>query len=165
MQNLKILNKKESFAIFDEINEQWDSKIDLSSRFVLMQNSKDKYYIANRDVFDFPLEKLRISRIGLYFGELQRDGFRLSIEGAEIVGKSAQKNVIELSDEQVEEWIRGKDVELGKREELTQKYSGFLIIKNNSAFYGCGKYKISEDFARASIINFYPKIRRVNSPE
>ena len=153
MQNLAILNKKETKKILEIIKEQWNCDVKELSNFVLMKNNKDKYYVINKEVFEFPLDNLRISKLGMYFGELHNGEFRLSIEGSQLAGRTAKKNVVELSDAEIGKWIRGEDVELS----LDSGVSGFVLIKNNNDFYGCGKYKLAEK----KLLNYYPKIRRI----
>lgn len=153
MQNLTILNKKETKKILEMIKEQWNCDAKNFSDFVFMKNSKDKFYVVNKEVFDFHIDKLRISKLGMYFGELHKGEFRSSIEGSQLIGKTAKRNIAELDDEQISTWIRGEDVELP----LDIKAGGFLLIKNNNNYYGCGKYKTAEK----KLLNYYPKIRRV----
>jgi NOL1/NOP2/fmu family ribosome biogenesis protein len=87
---------------------------------------------------------------GIYFGTLERDGLRLSIEGSFIVGKLARKNVIELDDLLALKWLSGEDIE-------TNVY-GYHIVKwkGKDYFLGCGK-------GNGRILrNFVPKDRRIN---
>jgi len=148
-----ILNKKEVKKVLALINNQWGCDTSQLSDYVFLKNNKDKYSIVNKELFDFPIDKVRVSKLGLYFGELHKEEFRVSIEGSQLVGRTAKKNVVELNDEQAAEWIRGVDVEI----ELTDVPNGFLLIKNNNDFYGCGKYKTIEK----KLLNYYPKIRRI----
>ena len=92
MKNLKILNKKEIKKIMQLIEKQWNAKLKLGYAF--LKTEKGKIYIVNEDISKLDLSKLRINSIGLYFGELRGDELRLSIEGSQIIGKNASKNVI-----------------------------------------------------------------------
>jgi len=94
------------------------------------------------------LTKLRINSLGLYFGKIEKDGLRLSIEGSQLIGNKSKKNVIKLDDNQVKEWMAGEVLEI-------KDYKGFVIIKHKNDFLGCGKAK--ED----RILNFVPKTRRL----
>jgi len=92
MQNLKFLNKKEIKNILDLIRKQWDCDAKLD--YVFSMNEKGKIYIVNREISEIDLSKLRISSIGLYFGTLvEGSSLRLSIEGSQLVGPKAKKNV------------------------------------------------------------------------
>lgn len=147
MRRLKILNKKEIKQILRKIKEQWGAELDLDYAFLM--SPKNKIYIVNRDVSKIDLSKLNINNIGLYFGELKLDELRLSIEGTQIVGEKANKNIVELNKEQAREWFRGENVE------IDEDLHGFILLKHNNDFLGCGKYSIGR------ILNFVAKARRV----
>ncbi len=84
---------------------------------------------------------------GLYFGTLERDGIRLSIEGSDIVGRIAKRGVLEVDDEKAMKWLRGEDIEVNVK--------GYAIVKWGSYFLGCGK-------GNGRILrNYVPKERRL----
>jgi len=147
MQNLKILNKKEIKNIFSIIKKQFGVDVDLD--YVFLISNKNKIYIVNKEAFKIELDKLRISSLGLYFGELRDDSLRLSMEGSQLLGPEAKENVIGLDDKQAREWLRGFDLDLDSKEK------GFVIIKHKNDFLGCGKA------VQNKILNYVPKTRRV----
>ena len=164
MQNLKILNSKEKKNILKVLNEQFDYKETLSRKsagapkgkllsepdYVFLRNAKDRIYIIHRDMEKMDLEKLRIDSIGIYFATIMPEGIRLSIEGSQIVGKTAKKNILELNEEQFENWLKGIDFEL----ETDMK--DFVLIKYKDDFLGCGKIK------EGRLLNYVPKARRLS---
>ena len=93
---------------------------------------------------------MRINSIGMYFCEIDKLGIRLSIEGSQIVGPLASKNIAEISEEQAKQWLKGEDLE------VEGNYSGFVIIKHNDDFLGAGKYKDGR------ILNYVSKSRRIS---
>ena len=147
----KILNKKEIKKILEIIKSQWDAEPELDYAFFISE--KDKVYIVNKEIGEYDLSRLRINSVGIYFGELFNGTLRLSIEGSQIIGPHAKKNVVELKDEEMKKWLNGQDITIA---ELTD-ISGFVIIKNKKDFYGCGKV------AGNRILNFVPKARRVKT--
>lgn len=147
MQNLKILNKKEIKNILSIIKKQFDADVKLD--YVFLINNKNRLYIVNKEVFDINIDKLKINSFGLYFGEFRSDGLRLSIEGSQLIGPYAKKNVLELDDKQAREWLKGYDSFLKLKEK------GFVIIKNKNDFLGCGKV------VENKILNYVPKTRRL----
>ena len=158
METLRILNKKETKEILKMIKEQWDADIELP--YGVMRNNNDRIYLANRDVFDLDLSKLKISSIGIYFGEIIKDkemrkdrDMRLSIEGSQIVGPYAKENVVELSDEEAKDWLRGNDAD------RKVENRGFIIIKSGSDYLGSGKSM------GGKILNYVPKGRRITSSD
>ncbi|MBI4140217.1 hypothetical protein HY485_00100, partial [Candidatus Woesearchaeota archaeon] len=99
------------------------------------------------DQIDF--SKLRINSIGLYFAEFRNNELRLSIEGSQIIGPKATKNVVELNNDELKQWLRGEDLEKECDE------NGFVIIKHGNDYLGCGKIK------EGKVLNFVPKARRL----
>ncbi|PIN75994.1 hypothetical protein COV18_01055 [Candidatus Woesearchaeota archaeon CG10_big_fil_rev_8_21_14_0_10_37_12] len=111
---------------------------------------KEKIYLITRSIDNISLENLRINSIGLYIAEVKaNEQIRLSIEGSQLIGPIATKNVCEVNEEQMKEWIQGKDIE------MTGDYSGFVIIKYKTDHLGSGKYK------DGMIFNYVPKARRL----
>jgi NOL1/NOP2/fmu family ribosome biogenesis protein len=150
MLNSKFLNNKESKDILKQVEAQWGAK--LSLEFTFLKNNKNRIFMVNDEIKNIDLEKLRINSIGLYFCEIDKD-IRLTIEGSQLIGPKATKNILEISDEQVKQWLRGEDLDLDSIQEL----SGFVILKNGSDFLGTGKFKENK------ILNYLGKSRRISS--
>ncbi|HDM43602.1 MAG TPA: hypothetical protein ENG02_00205 [Candidatus Woesearchaeota archaeon] len=154
---LKFLPKREVKRFDDLIEKQWGSKFRLADYGVLFKEKTRKIYIVSRDI-DMIIGKERLFRIdsaGLYFGELTKwNLLRLSIEGSQLVGKSAKKNVVEFNAKQIKEWIKGEDVEVGSFDG-----EGFALVKHESDFYGCGR--VLKKNGKTLILNFVPKARRI----
>ena len=146
MQKLKILNRKNIKKIIELIKTQWDSDIELD--YVFLRNEKGKIFIVNRDVEKVDLNKVRVNSVGMYFGLMNDNEIRLSIEGSQIVGPNAKKNVLELNDVEAKEWLRGEEL-------LKSEEKGFMIIKHDDDFLGCGKS------TGEKVLNFVSKARRV----
>jgi len=146
MMDLKILNKKDAKKILATLEKQWGFREKLDYAFI--ETEKGKIYIANKEIFDLDLSDLKISSIGLYFAET-RNGIRLSIEGSQIVGKKATRNVVELTEKEAKEWMKGGDIDKETSAE------GFVIIRHKDDFLGSGK--ATKD---GKILNFVPKNRR-----
>lgn len=142
---LKILSKKEIKSIKAKIEEQFGCEPELD--YVFLKNSKDKLYMVNKQVFDFDETKLRIDTIGIYFGKLEKIGLRLSIEGSQMIGPSATRNVMDTDIE----WIKGKD------QRTDQPDSGYVIMRCNNDYLGCGRV------IKGELVNFFPKNRRVDT--
>ena len=148
MPELKILNSKEIKKILKLIENQWNAKLTL--KYAFLQNNKNRIFIVNKDLEKIELEKLRFNSIGMYFCEINDQDIRLSIEGSQLIGPTATKNIVEINKEQTRQWFKGEDLE------IKGNYSGFLIIKHNNDFLGSGKYK------EGRILNYVSKSRRVN---
>lgn len=123
------------------LKEQFDVEVNLN--FYI--GGKGRVY-AYRD-FNCPLKG---KSMGIYFGKIEKDGLRLSIEGSFIVGKVAKKGILELDEENALKWLSGKDIEAN--------FEGFCILKWGQYFLGCGK-------GDGKVIrNYVPKDRRLKIP-
>ena len=144
---MKILNKKQIKNILNTLNQQFGTSLDLD--YVFLQSEKDKVFIVTKNIEKINLKNFRqINSIGLYFAKIERDGIRLSIEGSQLIGKKATKNILELKDPT--EWLQGKDIP------NKTKLSGYFLIKHKNDFLGTGKA------IETKIMNFVPKIRRIS---
>jgi len=149
MLHLKILNGKEIKEIFEKIEEQWDAKIKLDYGFLL--NTKNRVFIISREISKIDMSKLRLNSVGIYFCELDKRGLRLSIEGSQLVGPHAKKNVVELDDAETMKWFKGEDLQ-----KECKDCEGFVLMKHDRDFMGTGKY------ANGKILNFVGKTRRIS---
>ena len=148
MQNLKILKKKDKKRFLELLKKQFGFEEKLDYNFLI--NTKNKIFIINKDLVNIDMEKIRINSIGLYIAEFRNDEVRLSIEGSQLIGKNAKKNILELNDKQARDWMKGNDLEIETKEKR------FVIIKNNNDYLGSGKSTLDK------ILNFVPKSRRLN---
>ena len=123
-------------------------------------------FLVTRAVDQVDLKQLYVNSLGLYFGELRNEELRVSIEGSQIIGHEAKKNVIVLNDEQLQQWLAGTDIELienvsanttgGKNSGTTMRENnGYVLVKHNNDFFGCGRIK------NGNLLNFVPKSRRI----
>ena len=85
----------------------------------------------------------------LYFGRIESDGIRLTIEGSFLVGPKATKNVIELDDERARRYLAGESVE------VDENLYGWFILRWRSYFLGSAKAK------GGKLLNYVPKERRL----
>lgn len=147
-KSLKLLASKEKKQLLALIKNQWSA--DFRPELVFFRNEKDKIYAVHKDIAKIDLSGARINTVGMYFGEEKKGELRLSIEGSQLIGPIAKKNVVELDKEEVLEWLRG--VDLHKECDC----SGFIIIRHKDDFMGTGKYTQDK-----RILNFVPKARRL----
>lgn len=145
------LNSKELKRIKKILSEQYD--IDEKLDYVFYMSQNNDLYLINNDMRETNVEKLRVNMIGIYVGELKNEEIRLSIEGSQIIGKLAKKNVYEVDSKLARMWMYGLDIpcdiDFGKT---------LVIIKNkeNLDFMGSGRYK------EGKILNHVPKGRRIH---
>ena len=150
-ESLKILNTRDKKDINKSITEQWGCELDKS--FVFLLSNKNKLYIADQDIGKIDTEKLRVDNLGLYVATVDDKGVRLSIEGSQLLGPIAKKNIVELDYKDMRDWFRGEDIK------KDTDCKGFVILKHNNDFIGCGKS------TEKGILNFVPKTRRILSAD
>jgi NOL1/NOP2/fmu family ribosome biogenesis protein len=146
MQNLKILNSREKKEIYKQLKEQFghEGKFDM----IFLENTQKKVFVLSNDYAHIEISGLRVNNKALYFGKKELGGFRLSIEGSQMIKPS--KNIIDLTEAQMNLWLMGEDIPL----EGSQRY---VIIRFKKDILGCGFHK--DDNLR----NMVPKERRLHS--
>lgn len=148
---MKIIYSSEKKKILKQLNEQYGiSKLP----YLLLRFGEDKIRIysgsLSNDELNTLAANLRIENIGLYFAKQEKDGIRLTLDGIQVLKEQITKNILELTPEQVEDWLKGFDLDI-------KTGRGFKILKNNNEFLGCGKS------TGERITNFVPKERRIKN--
>mgnify|MGYP001565622777 FL=1 len=146
MLSQQILNSKEIKKLLLQLNEQF-GEFSLEG-FAILKNNEDKYFLISRKLGDLPTENIRVNNLGMYFCKQEKDGLRLSIEGAQFIKPT--KNILELDKPQSISWMRGEDVEIRET-----KLEGYVILRFGKDILGCGKLKDGK------IFNSVSKPRRV----
>lgn len=142
---MKILSRKQIKKILSVIDRQFGVSLDLD--YIFLQTSKDRIFIVSKDFEKLNFKNFKkINNVGLYFAKIEKDGIRLSIEGSQLIGNKASKNILELEDSAL--WMQGKDIP------NTKNLSGYLLVKCKNDFLGTGKALENK------ILNFIPKARR-----
>ena len=148
---VKKMNEIEKKEIERIVEKNYGAKIDLSS-FDCYINKRNEIYLVSK----FVDEKLITiaSYAGMYFGRLKRnEKIQLSVEGSQIVGKLASKNIAIVDDENISRYMEGLTcnwVEL-----INCEINNFVLIKNGNDFFGTGILR--ED----KIESLVPKARRI----
>jgi len=149
IKNAEVLNSKRIRQILSVLKEQWDYEEKLDCGFLQKEND---IFLVTRDIDKIDLGQLNLNSLGLYFGEIRNEQLRLSIEGSQIIGPKAKKNVVELDNNQLQHWLAGGDIELST---AAVENNSYAIIKQGNDFFGCGRIKNS------TLLNFVPKARRL----
>lgn len=148
-ENLRVLNSRETKAVLDLLETQWGYTEKLP--FALLESSNDRLYLITTDFARVDPKTINLDAAGLYFGELRNGELRLSIEGSQIIGPKANKNIVDLDALGMRAWLKGQDLEWQGAVE------GFVLLRHGSDFLGTGKYKPEQ----GKILNFVPKARRI----
>ncbi len=150
MQIKKILSKKEIEELEKLIEKNYGVKISL--RDYLVFTSKEKIWIATKECAKIFSLNILINSAGLNFGKIRKGKIHLTIEGSQIVGRYASKNVVFINKNSAEKFLKGSDVKAEK--EINCEYGNFVIVKSEDEILG------SSLFLKDKIKNLIPKSRR-----
>lgn len=149
---LKIFNEKEKKEVAEKLNEQFGIK---NVPGIITMRGKERFFLFTGNLEKSEIEKLRyiipIESVGVYFAKIQGVAIRLSIEGVQLLKGQITKNVFEINESQMQEWMSGNELPI-----KTGKH-GFIIMKHKDDFLGTGK--ASEE----KITNFISKSRRLKN--
>jgi len=112
---------------------------------------EDKLFVANKDLFDFGFDEYRVKSLGNYIGTFMKDGFRFSIEGSQLFGQLANKNIFEINEEERNLWILGETLNCDK----SDFEDTYVLIKCGNDFIASGKIKDGK------ILNYISKNRKL----
>jgi len=147
-----IFNKKEKQDILKALKEQFG----ITTLFgTLIKRGTERIFLFQGSLNEKQITKLEetvpIERVGVYFAKIQGADIRLSIEGVQLLKDQITKNVFEINELQMQEWMSGNELPI-----KTGKHC-FLIMKHKNDFLGTGK--ASEE----KITNFISKSRRLKN--
>jgi NOL1/NOP2/fmu family ribosome biogenesis protein len=148
---VKKMSENEKREIERIVEKNYGAKIDLSS-FDCYINNRNEIYFVSKSVKERLISIA--SFVGVYFGRLKRnEKIQLSVEGSQIVGKLASRNIAIVDDENISRYMEG--LECKWSELINCEVNNFVLIKNGNDFFGSGILR--ED----KIENLVPKARRI----
>jgi NOL1/NOP2/fmu family ribosome biogenesis protein len=151
MLDISIINSKELKIMLIRLSTQFGIKDTKPfTKLLFLKNHKKKIFLTNKTEKNFKLNLKRSEKAGIYFGTINKDeSIRLSLEGSQIIGKVATKNILQLEHAQAESWLKGYDFDIPQLED------GYYLLKYKEDFLGCGLIKENK------LHNFLPKTRRL----
>jgi NOL1/NOP2/fmu family ribosome biogenesis protein len=148
---VKKMSKEEINELKRILEKNYGASVDFSGYDCFM-NKRKEIFIALKNLDDKLVENS--SYLGIYFGKLKRnEKIQLSVEGSQIIGKCATKNVAILDEENIHRFMEG--LECKWKELINCEKNNFVLIKNGNDFFGCGILR--ED----KIESLVPKARRI----
>ncbi len=123
----------------------------LEKKLILGGGAKKRIWVASPDVAKVDLSAFRVVSVGLYVGRIDRGKLKLSIEGAQMVGPKATKNVVELDEKSLEDYLRGASVQ--PKRTIDCEEGSYVILKCGDDYAGGGMFK------NGRVINNLPKGR------
>lgn len=145
----KKLNEVEREGIISYLKERFGINHKVFGKFDFFIRGK-KVWIATKGI-DEKMPKARIEAVGMLFMRLEKGKMKLTTNAAQLFGKHAKKNVIELNDQQVYEALRGLDLNVDPK----SAEDGYVLLKYKNDIIGVGQKR--GDFIK----NMIPKARRI----
>ncbi|MBD3312344.1 hypothetical protein GF352_02725 [archaeon] len=145
MIKAELMNSKEVKKLQSIMDEQYGTHLE----GFFYKGSKNRIYLGTRFTRLIEFKKVNAEGVGLYIGRLRDDGFRPSIEGVQLL--RPEKNVYELSKEQLWDWLRGYKIT------INTDYEGYCALSHQGEIIGPGKIK------NKKVWNYVPKNRRIRT--
>ena len=153
MRSGDILSSREKRDLSELLEKQWGIDVPKEMREqVWLLNAEDRLFLCTRDFGRLAYEKLRLERLGIYIATMHRGELRLSVEGSQMLGPLAKKNIVELDAKEAHLWLQGEDI---VKDAVAAEQRAFVLIRHKADFLGCGK------LSDGKILNFVPKERRL----
>ena len=106
--NLRFIKTPEKRKIIEKLKEQFGIE---ELPYLLIESGKEKIRAFSGHLSKEELMKIKdlayVEVIGLYLLKEENSEFRLSLDASLALSNQITKNIIEISDQQFEDWIRG----------------------------------------------------------
>lgn len=151
---MKFIKSSEKRRIVEKLNEQFGIT---NTPYLLIQVGKEKIrgysgHLSKDEIIDIG-KIANVETIGLYLMKEEHDKkiIRLGFDTTQLLRKQITKNILEISKEEFNLWIRGYDLD-------KETPNGIYAIMYDNIFLGCG---ISNG---KRVFNYVPKDRRIKKP-
>jgi len=108
---IHFFTKQETQKILTKLHEQFGIN---EIPGILLRIGQERIFLYQGSLNEKEIKELEknisIERLGIYFAKIQNDEIRLSIEGVNILKGQIKNNIFELNKEQIEEWMKGKEL-------------------------------------------------------
>ena len=144
------IRSSEKKRIIEQLNQQFGIE---KIPYLLIESGREKIRAFSGNLSKEEILQLTsitlIENIGIYFLS-KEDTLRITLDAAHLLKDQITKNILEIDEIQLHDWLRGKDLILNNPIQ-----SGPYIIKYNSDIVGYGKSN------GVKIFNYIPKDRRL----
>jgi len=110
---MKILNDSER-KLLQELLHQQHGVREAFKEFILIMGGDGKVRAATFETIEVARKLRKILQMGLYVAKYRKNKNEvfLSIEGSQLLNNQISKNIVELSEEECREWMRGAPIPL-----------------------------------------------------
>ncbi len=150
------MNSKDSVKLVADI--QWEQEvwnlletqfgIPQPTNYRLLRSGRKRIRIISKDAFPMVSKIPCTGHVGLYFGEYTPYAIRLTMDGAQLMGSFATKQIVILTRDQANAWLQGESIE------YEDERHNYVIVKHNEDILGCGR------LSGGVLHSYVPKSRR-----
>ncbi|MFX1254601.1 MAG: hypothetical protein ACFFCZ_23510 [Promethearchaeota archaeon] len=118
----------------------------------VVRGKRQKIWVVTSVVKKFRVFELDPVYYGMYFAKKDKTGLRLTMNGAQVFGHAATKNIVDLSKHQYLDYLSGEritDIDPGNLQ-------GYVLLRYNNRIFACGKT------SKEGILNYVPKIQTLH---
>lgn len=138
--------------------------IDELPQYILTESGKEKIRAYSGSLSMEQIRELNkeigVELIGMYLLHNYLNNIRLAFDAVAALKSQIKENILELNDEQAQEFLKGRDVALSKEEQEKLKSQGeqlgFKIFRHKEDLLGTGKLT-----QEGRLVNYMPKERRI----
>ena len=157
MSKIELMDKTKKKKIIGNLNDNYGIE-NLHHLFIRSGNDKIRIYSGGLSLeeLNFLGKNLRVELIGASLGKIEENNLRINFDILNLpeIKSQINKNIIEISEEQILEWLKGKSLEINT-ESITKNDLVVVKSKNNQDFLGVAKNR------KTYIQNYVPKERRI----
>jgi len=155
MSKIEFMDKTKKKKLIRNLSDNYGIE-ELHHLFIRSGNDKIRIYSGGLSLeeLNFLGKSLRVELIGASLGKIEEDNLRINFDILNLpeIKSQVKNNIIEISNTDVLEWLKGKSLEINT-EEMTK--NDLVIIKNNQDLLGVAKNR------KTYIQNYVPKERRI----
>ncbi|MFX0062254.1 MAG: hypothetical protein ACFFC7_08695 [Candidatus Hermodarchaeota archaeon] len=118
----------------------------------VVRGKRQKIWIVTSAVRKFSILDLKPVYYGMYFAKKDKTGLRLTMNGAQVFGYAATKNIVDLNKHQYLNYLSGEKIIDMKSENL----QGYVLLRHKNRIFACGKA------SKEGILNYVPKSRQLH---
>ena len=118
----------------------------------VVRGKRQKIWVVRSAVREFSVFDLKPVYYGMYFAKKDKTGLRLTMNGAQIFGHVATKNIVDLNRHQYLNYLSGEKITDLDPEAL----QGYVLLRYKNRIFACGKA------TKEGILNYVPKSRQLH---
>ena len=130
---MRLLTSAERRYLIKRLEDQHGVE-DAFDDLVLIRTGQGRIRATTKETYEAACRLRRVQQVGLYVAKMVKGDVILSIEGSQLLGATITRNIIELSEEEAEEWMKAAPIERSEKIE-----SRYVIARCGDFYLGSGR--------------------------